>query len=73
MIPAVTRRLNNNFEFEFVFAAPIVYSPTQDKEADIQTITQLCTTALEELISRDLTQWMWAPRRWLDINRGPYS
>lgn len=73
VIPAVTRRLNNNFEFEFVFAAPIVYSRTQDKEADIQTITQLCTTALEGLISRDLTQWMWAPRRWLDINRDPYS
>ena len=73
VIPVVTRRLNNNFEFEFVFAAPIVYSPTQDKEADIRTITQLCTTALEGLISRDLTQWMWAPRRWLDINRGPYS
>lgn len=44
IVPVVTRRLNNNFEFEFMFAAPIVYTPTQDKEGDIRTITQLCTT-----------------------------
>ena len=69
ILPEVTRRVGDNFEFELVLGDPIVYTPTGDKEHDVQAVTQLCTTALEKLIAECPEQWLWAPRRWLNINR----
>jgi KDO2-lipid IV(A) lauroyltransferase len=70
ILPEVTRRLpGRNFEFDLVFGELIYYTPTGDKEKDIQAITQLCTTALEKLIAEQPDQWLWAHRRWLNINR----
>lgn len=69
IIPEITRRVDDNFNFEFVVGKLIKYTPTGDKEHDLKTITQMYTTALEELISQEPGQWMWAHRRWLNINR----
>ena len=51
------------------FALTSKYKPTGDKDKDVREITQLCTTALEKLIAQQPEQWMWAARRWLDIDR----
>ncbi len=69
IIPEVTRRRNDNFEFEFVVGNPIIYSPTDNQEQDIKIITQMITSELERLISECPEQWLWAHRRWLNINR----
>ena len=69
IIPELTRRSGNGFDFEFVVGEMIRYTPTDDKEKDIRTVTQMYTSALEKLISEQPTQWMWAHRRWLNINR----
>lgn len=69
ILPEITRRAGDNFEFELVVGDPIIYQPTGDKEADVQAITQLCTTALEKIIAERPEQWLWVHRRWLNINR----
>ncbi|MDR0932049.1 MAG: lysophospholipid acyltransferase family protein [Victivallales bacterium] len=70
IIPELNRRkAGNNFEFEIVYGDLIRYVPTGDKQHDIQTICQMCASALEKLIKEDPVQWLWAPRHWLDINR----
>ncbi len=69
ILPQVTRRLDENGHFEFIMGDMIEYKPTGDKEKDIQTVTQMYTTALEKIIAADPTQWMWAHRRWLNLNR----
>jgi KDO2-lipid IV(A) lauroyltransferase len=48
---------------------PICYKPTGDKEGDIRAVTQLYTTEIEKSVARYPEQWMWAHRRWLNINR----
>jgi KDO2-lipid IV(A) lauroyltransferase len=68
IMPEVTRRKPEG-GFEFVVADLIRYTPTDDKEGDIQKVTQMYTTALEKLISEQPDQWMWVHRRWLNINR----
>ncbi len=68
ILPELTRRCGD-FEFELVLGDPIRYTPTEDKEHDVQVITQMCTTALEKMIAEQPEQWLWAARRWLNINR----
>ncbi len=69
IMPELTRRIDDNFGFEFVVGELIEYTPTDDKEQDIKNITQLYTTALEKLIAEQPEQWMWTHRRWLNLNR----
>ncbi len=69
LIPEVTRRRDNNFNFEFVVGDPIEYQPTGDQEKDVKAVTQLITSRLEKLIAEAPEQWLWAHRRWLNINR----
>ena len=69
LIPEVTRRLpGKDFRFEIVLGNMIKYEPTDDKERDVQVVTQMCTTELERLIREQPEQWMWAARRWLDAD-----
>lgn len=69
IIPEVTRRLpGKDFRFEVVLGNLIKYEPTDDKERDIQVVTQMCTTELEKIIREQPEQWMWAARRWLDMD-----
>lgn len=69
IVPELTRRCGDDFEFEIVVGPLIRHTPTGDKERDIREITQQCTTALEKLISERPEQWMWTHRRWLNLNR----
>jgi len=69
IIPEITRRVDDNFNFEFVVGEIIRYTPTDNKELDIKTVTQMYTTALEKLIAEQPEQWLWAHRRWLNLHR----
>ena len=71
IMPEVTTRLpGTDFRFAITAGELIRYTPTGDRERDVLTVTQMCISALEELIRRHPEQWLWAPRHWLDINRG---
>ena len=63
------RRVSDDFKFEFILSDPIIHKPTEDKEKDIREITQKFTSEIEKTVRRYPEQWLWAHRRWLDINR----
>ena len=69
IMPQLTRRSDDNFNFEVLVGELIEYKPTKNKEQDIKNITQMYTTALEKMIAEVPEQWMWSHRRWLNINR----
>ena len=69
IMPELTRRCGDDFEFELVIGHLIEYKSTGDKEQDIRTICQMCTAELERMISERPEQWLWAHRRWTNINR----
>ena len=73
ILPFVSRRIDNKGHFEIVCKDPIEYTATNDKDADVQAISQQITTALEELIRECPEQWIWCHRRWLNINRKGYK
>ena len=70
ILPELTvRRPGDNFEFTVVVDDLIRYTPTGNKEHDVEALTQLCISRLEAMIRRYPEQWLWAPRHWLDIDR----
>ena len=69
ILPELTRRKSDDFEFEFLLGEPIIHKPTGNKERDIYEITQKIADSLEEMIKRDPVQWLWAPRHWLSTDR----
>ncbi len=70
ILPELTRRVpGDDFRFELVVGDLIRYTPTGDKQRDVQAISQLCISALEKMIREEPEQWLWAPRHWLDLNR----
>lgn len=66
---AVSKKINNEFKYEFKLAPAIKYKPTENHQEDIQKVAQLYTSYLETFIKETPEQWMWTHRRWLDINR----
>ena len=67
--PCFLIRQDDEFHFAFESDGLIEYTPTGDKDADILKITQMVNDAIEKFIRRHPDQWIWAHRRWLDINR----
>lgn len=65
----LSRRVSDDFKFEFIISDPIEYKPTGDKEGDVKKLAQMYTSEVEKVIAIHPEQWMWAHRRWLDINR----
>lgn len=70
LIFGVAKRLDDKFNYEFSVYGPFkIEKPSGNMEQDIKTLTQMFTSAIEEEIRRDPTQWLWSHRRWLDLNR----
>ena len=69
IMPQLTRRVDDNFNFECMVGELIEYTPTGNKEEDVKKLAQMYTTALEKMIAEVPEQWMWTHRRWLNINR----
>ncbi|HBC88841.1 MAG TPA: hypothetical protein DCZ94_18005 [Lentisphaeria bacterium] len=59
----------DGFKYNVILSDPIIYKPTKDKAGDISAVAQLYTTEIEKTVAGYPEQWMWAHRRWLDINR----
>ena len=55
------------FQYEYVFRGPLEIEPSGDRAADAQALAQLYTTAIEEMIREDPSQWLWMHRRWLGV------
>ena len=68
VIVALVRK-DENFNFEFIVEDVIEPPTTDDRENDIKNITQLYTSAIERMIRKYPEQWIWAHRRWLDLDR----
>jgi len=67
--PCFLIRKDEDFHFAFESDGLIIYKPTGDKHADVIAITQTINDAIEKSVRRHPEQWLWAHRRWLDINR----
>lgn len=66
----VAKRVDDNFNYEFILQGPFkIDKPSGNLDNDIKTLTQMFTSAMEEEIRREPTQWLWSHRRWLDLNR----
>jgi Kdo2-lipid IVA lauroyltransferase/acyltransferase len=65
----ITRKPDNSQHITIL--QEIVWRKTGDAAADVQTITQLFTTVIEQRIRRDLAQWMWTNFRWRTQSGGP--
>ncbi len=69
IVPEMTFRAGDDFRFDLRLGKLIRYTPTEDKDGDVQKVTQLAISALEEMIREAPEQWLWAPRHWLNLNR----
>ena len=70
IMPEVTTRLpGENFRFEMTAGELIRYTPTGNRERDVEIVTQMCISALEKLIRQHPEQWLWGTRHWLDRDR----
>lgn len=63
------KRLDDNMRFELILEDPIRIKPGPDKEADVKKVAQTYMNAMEKIIRNAPEQWLWAHRRWLDLNR----
>ncbi len=69
IVVLLTRRIDDSFKFEFILSDPITKTPSGDKIGDVKELVQRYTSEIEKIVARYPEQWMWAHRRWLDINR----
>ena len=69
LLVLLCRRVNDDFQFEFIISEPIVHKPTGDNQADVLAVTQRMNNEIEAIIRRHPEQWLWAHRRWLDLDR----
>ncbi len=72
-IPIITPyivRVDEDFHFELHCNEPFYYEQTEDHLADVHAICQHFTTEIEKAVRAYPDQWLWAHRRWLDIERG---
>ncbi len=68
LILGVAQRVGD-LKYRFVARGPFTVEKTGNEMQDLQKLTQMFTTELEKIISENPEQWVWAHRRWLDINR----
>ncbi len=69
LLVLLCRRVNDDFQFEFMISEPIVHKPTGDAQADVLAVTQRMNDEIEAIIRKHPEQWLWAHRRWLDLDR----
>ncbi|MBI1825158.1 MAG: lysophospholipid acyltransferase family protein [Planctomycetes bacterium] len=64
VVVSAIRRLNNTFQFEIVLAEVIYYREAAGHADPVTFITHRYLRALEEIILKDPTQYLWAHARW---------
>ena len=68
LIVGVAQRVGD-LRYRFIARGPFTIEKSGDEMQDLQKLTQLFTSELEKIIKKSPEQWVWAHRRWLDINR----
>jgi KDO2-lipid IV(A) lauroyltransferase len=63
ILPASNERLRGS-RFRVRLGAPIEFTPTGDSERDTLALTIKINAAIEELVRRRPSQWLWIHRRW---------
>ncbi len=58
------RRVGDNFFFELECSRIILPQEWKERENPVQWLAQEYTTALEDFIRKDPTQYWWVHRRW---------
>jgi Kdo2-lipid IVA lauroyltransferase/acyltransferase len=66
---AVCKRKEKGTSFELIIKDPIEVNLTGDREVDKRNLTIKINDELEQIIKECPEQWIWAHRRWLNINR----
>ncbi len=69
IIVLVLRRAEKRGYYQLIVNDPIEYVETGDEVKDIESLTQVYTTQLENFISEKPEEWLWAHRRWTNLNR----
>lgn len=69
IIVGACRRLDNKHHYSFDAIARIEHKPTDNPEEDVRIISQQYMDALEKMVRRDPSQWLWSHRRFLDLRR----
>lgn len=64
LLVGACRRLPGLFRFEFIARGPFTIKRTGDTAHDVQALTQLYTSELEDIIRSEPSQWLWTARRW---------
>lgn len=64
----VTRRLDDNFHFELIVRGPFTVPASGDTVQDVKRLTQMINDELEQIIKEVPEQWLWAHRRWRDVD-----
>ncbi len=69
IIVFVLRRTEKRGYYQLLVNDPIEMVPTGDDTKDIADVTCMYTAQLEKFISEKPEEWLWAHRRWTNINR----
>lgn len=62
--------LQPNGRYRLVYDAPIRWTPSGDREADVAALTQRIATVIEGWVRETPEQWLWMHRRWKTQPRG---
>jgi len=52
---------------------PIECGQSDDREAEVERVTEACSRAIEDLVRYDPKQWVWFHRRWRDEEKAKVS
>ena len=63
LLPARTELLPNG-RYRFRYEAPLEWTATDDRDADIAAVTQALTKRIEGWVRETPAQWLWIHRRW---------
>jgi KDO2-lipid IV(A) lauroyltransferase len=63
LLPASNERLKGA-RFRMTIHSPVLFTPTNDHDADIVSLTSKINLAVEECVRYRPSQWLWIHRRW---------
>lgn len=64
---------NDSLSCTLHFKEPIPFTKTDNEEADINYLTQMQATILENIIKEDPAPWFWCHKRWKDTHQNLYN
>ena len=70
ILVGVTTRNSDNFTYDLRMSGPFKIEKSMSNFDDtVKALAQMYTTAIENEVRKNPTQWIWCHKRWTDINR----